>query len=327
MERNMFKSMAWVLALASLVAFAGCYNTNGVKNGGLVCGANDACPEGFECQHEGQPNQGGHCYRKGTGPTDAAVSTTDTGHPADSAGGAGCLVSTYPSLGPFTTSGCDPKNPYLYPQSSCDPVCQTGCPCNQRCILDVSTNNSFLCEGSSAAGMTLIAPLAACSAPNKGSCAAGSVCVDDIVCPSLCYKTCRGDADCSSNARCTAVGIGSAGQSVLENLFLCSPPVESCNPTGSASCASPKTGFACVFLAGMTGVASSDSTVCDCASLHDKKVGERCSSAPRPDDCQPGAVCINGTCRTVCSLATTTSGCSSGKCNAVYGSKQYGYCQ
>jgi hypothetical protein len=43
-----------------------------------------------------------------------------------------------------------------------------------------------------------------------------------------------------------------------------------------------------------------------------------------PDNCQPGSVCVNGKCHTLCSQSGTCA--NTGKCTPVYNSKQYGYC-
>jgi hypothetical protein len=133
--------------------------------------------------------------------------------------------------------------------------------------------------------------------------------------------------DCGSNSsRCTASTIVDASNLAVNNLFFCSPPIETCNPTGSAACGTARTNFNCVFLAGLTGVANTDSTVCDCSTLHYNTVGKACASVP--DDCQPGSVCVNGTCHTVCNLKGSGSPCvNGGGCNPIYNSLNYGYCR
>lgn len=307
----MGKPIGTWLGLTCLFAGLGCYNTNNVQNGGLVCGANDACPEGFVCFHDGQPGQGGHCYRKGSTPTDASTN------------GTACTLGA-PPFGPFATCSAA----VTYPNSTCDPVCQSGCPCDHRCVLDPATYGSFMCEAASSKGASFVPPLGTCNQTGAASCAPGSVCVADNVCPSLCYKTCRGDDDCPGDTFCSTTGIVDKNGDVVRNLGLCTPPIEACNPTGTAACATARPGFSCVFLAGMIGVATTDRTICDCATLHYRKVGETCSTLPLPDDCQPGSACVSGVCRTLCNLRGSSTGCTNGgSCTAIYGSAQYGYCR
>jgi hypothetical protein len=274
--------------LAVLPAFLlvlGCYNTSSVKNGGLVCGAGDTCPDGYTCQTDG------HCWKESG--------------------------LCQPPLGPVT--GCQEDIPA---NSECDPVCQTGCGCN-RCVYAAKTSD-FVCETSTPPTTSFIPPLGNCSAPNTNKCAPGSICIEDDVCPSVCYKTCRADADCPTNTHCTQAGLTTAdGTPLFSGLFLCSPPAEACNPSGAATCGvPPKPGFGCVFLAGLTGVSDTAATVCDCATLHNVAVGQACVAVP--DNCQPGSVCVSGQCHTVCDRLG--SGCTKGICAPIFGSKQYGYC-
>lgn len=295
-------------------ALAACYNTNGLVNGGLVCGANASCPDGYTCKQEVNGSVG-HCWKNGTGPD--AGSVADVAAKPDVAA---CTAAT-PPYGPFAT--CSANQPI--PNSTCDPICQSGCPCNRRCVLDEQTNTSFVCESAAPTTTSFVPPLGSCEADPR-SCAPGSVCVDDSVCKHLCYKTCRGDQDCGTGSRCTASTIVDNNNQPVKNLFFCSPPTEACNPVGTAGCVTARSGFKCVFLAGMTGVAKDDATVCDCSSLHTVAVGQKCESSP--DDCQAGAVCVSGTCHTICSLKGSTGGCSgSGGCTPIYGSTTYGYCR
>jgi len=311
----MRKPVGLALGLLSLV-HADCFNTSGIKNGGLQCAPDGTCPDGFRCVKDGPSGQPGHCWRSGTGP--------------DAAAGAGrdAFRDTYvapvcgPPYGPF------PNCRQVVPaESACDPVCQAGCECGRRCILDPSTNSTFVCEESpSAPGTTFIQPAGECGGPDQALCAPGSVCITDPACPNLCYKTCRVSGDCPDDSRCTASMIVDNNSVPIPNLFLCSPPVKNCNPTGAAECLPRRANFKCVFLAGLTGALNDSSTVCDCVTLHYKKVGEKC--AREPDDCEPGSVCVNGTCRLVCLLKTSLAPCPSATaiCTPLYGSTLYGYC-
>ena len=316
----MTKILNFALGFSALLAFVGCYNTNGIKNGGLVCGTGATCPTGFVCKNDGTP---GHCWQNGTGPSttnsDAATADTPAVKP-DADLGQGCTAANAtPPYGPFST--CSTSQTLA--GSTCDPVCQSGCPCNHRCILNDQTSNSFMCEATApASGTAFIPPLGVCDSSNVGLCAPGSVCLSGSPCPNLCYKTCRTDDDCGQNSRCTATTITGAANS----MFLCSPPIETCNPTGAAACGTARANFSCVFLAGLTGVANIDSAVCDCSTLHYKALGEVCTLVP--DNCKPGLACVSGTCRTVCNRSTSASACpSGGGCTQIYGSATYGYCK
>jgi hypothetical protein len=306
----MTKTIGCALGLLTVFALASCYNTNSIKNGGLVCGTGRSCPSGFACVNDGPS---GHCWKNGI-VLDAGVTTA-------------CTVDVAKTpYGPFAT--CSANVPI--PSSTCDPVCQAGCPCNHRCVLDDATNTSFICESSApAAGTAFVQPLGSCNSPNLDLCAPGSVCINDDLCQNLCYRTCRTDDDCGSGSSCGASGI-QTGSTTLANLFFCSPPVEICDPTGIATCGTARANFNCVFLAGLTGIVNTDNTVCDCSTLHDKVLGQACSLLP--DDCRPGLVCVGAAgsaiCHRVCNLQGSGSAClAGGGCTPLYNSKSYGYCR
>ncbi len=315
----MTKTLEFALGLSALLALAGCYNTNSLTNGGLVCGKDGSCPSGFRCVSDGPVGTAGHCWKNGTGP-DAGAASDATGATADAQPVAACTAAqATPPYGPFAV--CSANRPI--PNSTCDPVCQAGCPCNHRCILNDQTNSSFDCEASAPPANTVFKnPLEACNGSDTELCAPGSVCIPDNLCGNLCYKLCRTDEDCGGNSRCTTSTIV-VGDQPVSNVLFCSPPIETCNPVGAAACSPARTDFNCVFLAGLTGIGNTDNTVCDCSTLHYNALGTSCS--PTPDDCQPGLVCVNGTCHAVCNLSGTTAGCSA--CTAIYGSKSYGYCR
>jgi hypothetical protein len=289
---------------------AGCYNTKGIVSGGLVCGTNRSCPDGFYC--DTTIDLRGLCYKNGEGPS----STTDPGS-------TGCSSGTLP-YGPF--SGCQTKTPA---NSTCDPVCQSGCPCNHRCITNAKAS-SYFCE-TTVQSETFAKHMDRCNLKNGNSnCTPGAICLEDSLCNNLCYRTCRQDADCPTSTRCTKAAIISpettAGSTVTPVVNICSPLIETCNPIGNTpSCSgSRNAGITCVLLAKLTGTAGDNETVCDCKSTHDKPIGTTCST--EPDDCVPGAVCVAGTCRQLCVLGAGAS-CTNKQCvSPVYGSKRYGWC-
>ncbi len=284
------------LGLLPALAASACYTTSSVESGGLLCSTAGTCPDGFACGTDGR------CWKNGTGSTANTCSVADA-------------VAPY---GPF--AGCSASQPTG--TSSCDPVCQNGCPCDQRCIFS-SSDSGFVCEGSTPSG-SFISHLGACNGADVGQCAPGAVCIADQGCPNLCYQTCRANGDCPSNSRCSK-NVVYAGDQALSGAYLCSPPVETCDPSGAAACSSPADGFNCVFVAGLTGVGNTDATVCDCAAGHTEAVGADCSVAP--DNCQPGSVCMSGKCHTICSRSASAAACSNGgTCNTLYSSSRYGYC-
>lgn len=288
---------------------AGCYNTNGIVSGGLVCGTDRSCPDGFYC--DTTIDLRGLCYKNGMGPT----SKTDAG--------TGCSTGALP-YGPFL--GCQAKAPA---NSTCDPVCQSGCPCNHRCVTNAKAS-SYFCE-STVQTEAFAKHMDRCNFKTAASnCTPGAICLEDTLCGNLCYRTCRVDADCPTSTRCTKAAIvgsesltSSAEKPVVN---ICSPPIETCNPIGnSPSCSgSRNAGIACVLLAKLTGAPGDNETVCDCKSAHDKAIGTACST--ELDDCAPGAVCVSGICRQLCLLGAGAS-CPNKQCvTPVYGSKRYGSC-
>lgn len=311
----MTRTIGCVVGLAILLG--GCFNTNSIKNAGLECNSvAGACPDGFACK-------AGLCWKNGTGP-DAGGTGSDASNPGtDATVPIACTPST-PPYGPFATCSPSPANP-----NTCDPVCQLGCDCGKRCVFDSHTGNSFTCEATSESpNFAFVQPTGKCDT-NDTACAPGSVCIPDDVCGSLCYRTCRTLVDCGGKGRCTQNLVQDQNlQPLVPNVFLCSGPAESCNPTGTASCVNARAGFNCVFFAGLTGTQVGDATTCDCATFHDKSVGATCTSVP--DNCQPGAACINNLCHRICNLQGSVSLCAGttggGKCTAIYGSSQYGYC-
>jgi hypothetical protein len=285
----MTQTPRFAFTLAPVLAVLACYNTSSVENGGLVCGNGSTCPDGFTCHADNR------CWKTG--------------------GGAVCAAP----FGPF--AGCSEGGTTA--NSTCDPVCQANCQCGHRCVL-TSDASRFVCEATTSV-TSFVAPLGTCGTPNEDRCAPGSVCIGDDVCPNLCYKTCRADQDCPASAYCTKTAVNPVGGSALDGVNLCSPPSESCNPTGTAACGTPKSGFNCVLVAGLMATHTTDATVCDCATLHSEKIGAACVDAP--DNCQPGAVCMAGTCRALCGLSGAAPACSSGaRCTPVFGSSRYGYC-
>src|SRR5216117_379114 len=164
-------------AIAALVGAGGigCYQPN-ISDGKLLCGPKDACPSGYSCMEM-------HCWHDGT-----VLPPPDGGEPVDmttmemdsevvdmTIPPVDMIVDTPPMemacLLP-TVAGCTPAAGL-----PCDPVCQSGCTCNQKCT------------GSSAGAATCLAILGPkqpgdpCTISGYGSpgqdddCAPGSICL------------------------------------------------------------------------------------------------------------------------------------------------------
>src|SRR6185436_9912153 len=102
--------------------------------GSLGCSDTFACPAGFKCNQAD-----GRCYKNGSippttggmGGAGGAGGGGGMGGMGGTGGAGGADMCTMPMgvYGPFT--GCVPKI-----DSTCDPVCQAGCKCGERCKLE-----------------------------------------------------------------------------------------------------------------------------------------------------------------------------------------------
>lgn len=302
-----------LLFAAALVA--GCYNPK-IRSGSLKCNmdfsADYECPEGHRCVN-------GYCYKNGTdaGASDVPVDKTQpTDVPVDKheAGS-----ETGPDLGMCVTSvaGCTPDT-----AGKCDPVCQTGCGCKEKCSVVTSgpTSGSLTCV---VPGGTVRAKEGrACDfyfdgTPNQSdNCDPGLICLHDA-CGDVCARFCKTNADCP-NSLCNRALPGGAK--------VCDVSTVECNPvkTPNWMTGCPGATQNCYLSASVM-----DRTVCDCSNGSQGLLGS-CSTSR---DCFGGLVCADPSgagldlrCRQVCNLGAT-NGCSPGfTCKAHLDSKKYGYC-
>jgi hypothetical protein len=197
----------------------------------------------------------------------------------------------------------------------CDPVCQWGCRCGERCVI----RNGVACVDSSDA---TLAVGDTCN-PQENRCRPGGMCMREArdVCGAHCYQLCRVDSDCGPNRRCTTPLPAMGGVTVSA----CSAPAEGCDPIGAAACTSaghPAPTFACYILT----TRYADMTACACAGT--KTEGAACQAE---HECTPGLECVslmpgNASCRRVCRLGA--SGCPAGQtCTAFPGARVYGFCR
>ena len=185
--------------------------------------------------------------------------------------------------------------PQCVPQGvagDCDPVCQIGCACDERCR---ATGGSTACEPAPANPIPVGGE---CSTAND-ECRGGAICLPEFQssCGAHCYRMCESDVDCAGGARCNLEidAFGGPGAKA------CGPPPETCDPTGQASCGRPdrpSPAFGCYPLA----LDHADQTVCDCAGLL-----ELDAPCTMERDCRPGLECVESggqrTCRPLCKLA------------------------
>ncbi len=174
---------------------------------------------------------------------------------------------------------------------SCDPVAQTGCGTNEKCVPD---HDLDLC-------LPLSSPAGAigteCVVAAGDTCAAGEVCIETTDSRAfVCHQICRVDADCTgptlSGAPAPACDLSLTDSTVAT----CTP---SCNPvgavTGGAGCGA---GLTCALQAVLL-VPQTAALIVDCASPGSAGLGASCVDT---DDCVPGAVCSGATCQQVCHI-------------------------
>lgn len=235
---------------------------------------------------------------------------------ADS-GSVGNVMCSAPRL------GCQARLPR---GATCDPVCQSGCECDQRCGIG---GDHVACLPSSN-GMKKLGD--SCSQTNSvDDCSAGNICLDEFepVCGKHCFRFCNVDAQCANGAHCTTPLTG--GQRDLD-VKVCDNPPDPCSPIfGKGACSQadrPLPAFGCYVM----GTGFPDEAVCDCAG--DIPENGLCQSER---ECKPGLVCIaessgNATlCKRVCpldqpTLAKTICGPTKA-CAALARSTRFGYCR
>jgi hypothetical protein len=201
---------------------------------------------------------------------------------------------------------------------TCDPVCQTGCKCGEKC--SVSSAGALTCNAP--AGSTRLREGESCDLVSGGTslqtdaCAPGLVCAQGA-CRNRCARHCRTDADCPASTCSVQLAPG---------FKVCDVPAADCNPLrslGPTGCAAAAEGC---YLA----LTVKDGRFCDCPTSALPEGGPCRASR----ECLPGLACVDalGTtdfrCRVVCDLAGAVSGCTAGaSCRPLNGSTQYGYCR
>jgi len=311
---------AAAVAVATL-APAGCYNPTIAE--GFKCnttyepGAGD-CPDGFHC------GPAGLCLR---GPAvDAAVDQGGS-KPETRVDGPVDMPSepvVQPEAGPdlpmmcnMPVAGCTADT-----TKKCDPVCQTGCGCHEKC--SASTAGALTCNPPRGSALKAVGESCVISASGtvaqSDDCKPGLVCVADGCGGGRCYRFCRADADCPGSACSRDAGGG---------VEICDVPFAACDPIGGGARAGcPSTGGmpeGCY----LAGAAAPDQTLCDCP-FGAQRENDTCVTSR---DCLPGLVCVDpaGTFDLRCQpvwMLQGNGGCSNSRtCVAIGAAATYGYCR
>jgi hypothetical protein len=305
--RSITRGLAARLVLAAALC-ASCYSPK-ITDGGYLCNTqlDPSCPSGFHCNAK-------YCIRDGSNKiVDAAVDPPSS-------------VETNPSLDapvekPVAEAGHDAPTELACFQPpatctaaaglKCDPVCQKGCGCREKCAV---VNGALAC-------MTPFGSLGAvgdaCTTATDGSdnCAPGLTCLNDG-CGSRCYTYCRVDQDCPTSACNRDAGGGQ---------MVCDVPYVTCHPIKD-----PMTAWGCplqnegCYLSPTVG----DRTYCDCP-FGAGGIGASCKLSRQ---CDAGLVCIDPTggnnfqCHQVCPLGSASTCIGGGSCLSLNGSAKYGFC-
>jgi len=206
-RRRGFSFASIAPSLLALVLLPACYNPT-FADGKLLCADGGACPSGFSCRASDS-----HCWRD-EGPDAGSPRDADASRPdADQ-----CPVVAIPNCKPQTTTS-----------ATCDPVCQTGCGCNQKCSAMLSGQIGCLPITGARKPMESCQPTAPGTAGQNDGCQPGSVCLTpggagEI--RSFCFALCRDNLDCAG-LPCNTRQIPNSSASVE----VCDLPSSTCDPT------------------------------------------------------------------------------------------------
>jgi hypothetical protein len=307
------------VALAALVFVAGCYNPK-IKPGGFRC--NDRYEKPYDCP-EGHYCLNGFCQKSGAPIVDSGAAGTDGGvDKPDGSMDKPPSVDVLPDvpdmgmcLGPVASCVPDPT------LVKCDPFCQSGCGCKEKC--SVSSKGALTCNPMGPGALKMEGQ--GCQIANDelatqaDNCAPGLACIHDT-CAEVCVRFCRTNTDCPS---------GLCNRNLGGGVKACSFVAMECNPNrleGDFGCAGGTQG--CYLSATVK-----DRTLCDCSSL--TLLDDQSCNVSK--ECVVGLVCadVSGSgldlrCRRACSLASTLAnkGCNAGRtCEPHLGSAKYGFCK
>ncbi len=292
---SLFGFAALLLSLAG----SACYNPT-IENGTLQCSLSLECPDGYMC------NAAGTCDKVGS-PGAGGADGGGGGGGAD-AGPPMCFAQT------FQAQRCEAK----VERGVCDPVCQSGCGCFERCTV---SENTTVCGAS---GVALSRNLYESCDPNDDRCQPGAICLREVraECGAHCYRYCRTDSECGARSKCT-------GEIQIDNSNvpqkICSPQLQDCQPWAGGNRCNGRQNFGCYILSGL----QPDLAICECAGT--TREGLSCTFE---HECQPGLEClpVNGVkaCRRLCQMGTSCPG--GGMCSAIalqggVRSEKVGFCR
>jgi hypothetical protein len=299
----------------------GCFRPS-IKNGAFACVDGGACPDNFTCVRnlclQNGVDAGGFGGKGGAG-----------GQGGKDAGIVDMGGVDRPCLAPVAVASC-PTDAGI--SGMCDPVCNTGCQCFEKC--SVNTNSNLTCNPPGPPGSGTVGLLQGCqmeSPPDRSlqtdNCMPGQICLSASACPvPRCYQFCRSDSDCRDNgATCSRDGGG---------FSFCDVPPVACNPLPGANTGCGLAAIGCYLSS------SSLNTLCDCQFARaDNKNGTLKDPCTHSRDCLSGYVCANPTgfsqgCYPVCLLPTADGGAPAtgpgsclGACMPLAsGNTVYGFC-
>jgi hypothetical protein len=303
---------ALAAVLLNFPGVIGCYNPT--LKGTFKC--NPEYDKAYQCP-SGTTCMAGFCVKNGTtldggvdkqvdakvdvsvdmSTPDAKVDASADGPPIDTA--PMCITPV---------EGCTPDTTKM-----CDPACQTGCGCQQKC--SVNTKGTLTCNAPAAGRprglLEACEPLFPGALNQTDICAPGLVCLADG-CGARCYQFCKADKDCPSSVCSKDAG---GGQKV------CDVPNATCDPVkagGADGCGSSMDTLVCYVSSTVK-----DRTFCDCPF----EAGAANSPCTLSRDCFAGLACVASQCRQVCNLTKGSTDCAPGQtCYKLNGSDKYGYC-
>jgi hypothetical protein len=252
------------IVLVVLSALSGCYSPK-IRQGGLRCGTDGACPTGFSCDA-----YDGKCYSADAGPVcDAqppqALCATPAGHDA---GG------------------------------SCDPICQTGCACGWCDVTGGTPTCNANPQGTKTVGD-------ACNTASAVSgCQPGLICRAECQTLASnfgrCYKLCTQQSDCADlGTTCSALSQGASFSYCAFADPKCDPvALTGCPTDGNVlACYATSTGTTCDCRGDLARGSS-------CLFANSCVPGLRClaagsSAATCVETCKPSQSCSSGACNSV----------------------------
>ena len=233
--------------LLTVMGLLGCYQPN-VTPGHLKCSlASKPCPDGFKCMND-------LCLAEGAGGAGGSAG----------AGGAGGA--------PMCTNGEGPLCASTDSSAVCDPVCQTGCACGLRCLVEAAGLGCATATGEKTQGQV-------CQ-PGADDCGPGLACVAESCGTNLgrCRRMCRDASVCRDGAACTRPVL--VANQLPSGQRACELGNEPCDPYAATGCPDPA--LHCY----VTGPTRNS---CDCPSGVGATEGEACSAY---NDCAVGLACI-----------------------------------